>query len=103
MFDFSKLEGVEPSSLEMQVGGFGKVPASLDSERSVLSWKVPRKLRNENCPVQVSLRQAGKLRRVAWQFSLDKLVLYMPAYEERFPQQELPGAVPKAIPVGRGE
>jgi peptidoglycan/xylan/chitin deacetylase (PgdA/CDA1 family) len=101
-FDFSKLDGVEPSSLEMHVGGFGKVPATLDQEGKVLSWKVTRKLRNEHCIVRVDLKQAGKSRRVTWQFSIDKLVLYTPAYEERFPREELEGTVPKAIPVGRG-
>ena len=101
-FDFSKLEGVEPTSLEMRVGGFGEVPATLDSEKKIFSWKVPRKLRNDTCSVQVTLRQAGKQRRVAWSFSIDKLVLYTPDYTEKFPAEELP-AVPKAIPVALPE
>ena len=97
-FDFSKLEGVEAAGMEMRVGGFGKVPATLDSERKVLSWKVPRKLRNETCAVQVTLRQDGKRRRVAWQFSIDKLVLYTPAYVEKYETDRVK-PVPKAIPV----
>ena len=100
-FDFSKLEGVESTSLEMRVGGFGKVPAKLDPDKKVFSWKVPRKLRNETCTVQVTLRQAGKQRRVAWEFSIDKLMLYTPQYVDKYPVEELEAAVPKAIPVGR--
>ena len=99
-FEFSKLEGVEPSSLEMRVGGFGKVPAVLDLANSTFSWKVPRKLRNATCSVQVSLLQAGKQRRVNWEFRIDKLVLYTPQYTEQFPRKEPEGTVPKAIPVG---
>ena len=100
-FDFSKLEGVEPSSLEMRVGGFGTVPAVLDEASRVFSWQLPRKLRNDTCNVLVTLRQAGKLRRVSWSFSIDKLVLYTPDYEEQFPGERIEDAIPKAIPVGQ--
>ena len=85
----------------MRVGGFGKVPALLDDEAKVLSWQVPRKLRNDTCAVQVTLRQAGKQRRVAWEFTIDMLALYTPVYDEKYPQAVPDDAVPKAIPVGR--
>jgi len=99
-FDYSKLDGVEPTSLSMRVGGFGTVPAILDEGAKILSWQVPRKLRNDTCQVQVSLKQGGKSQRVAWSFAIDKLVLYTPDYDEQFQGAVVDDAVPKAIPVG---
>ena len=98
IFDFTKLEGVDTSTLKMQIGGFGTVPATLNAEKTTFSWQLTRKLRNETCSVQVSFQQNGKPRRVAWVFSIDKVELYTPNYRERY-EKDKEEPIRRAIPV----
>lgn len=76
-----EVEGLDPDSLEMTVGGFGKVPAVFDGEAGTLSWKPNRRLRSDRCQVQVSWKdREGKAPALPlrWAFQIDQEAAYVP-------------------------
>lgn len=54
--DLSQESSLDPESLVMRVGGFGKVPAQWDENKKTFSWKINRPLRNSFCNVSVQWR-----------------------------------------------
>lgn len=77
--DLSKVENLDPTSLVMRVGGFGKVPARFDPESSSLQWKVNRRLRHRSCEVSVQWRllQATKYESpMRWSFLIEREAAY---------------------------
>jgi hypothetical protein len=79
--DLSKLPDIDPATLVMKVSGFGEVPASYTPDTGKYSWQVNRRLRNSNCQVAVSWKDAaGKPPEtpLRWSFQIDRDSAYLP-------------------------
>lgn len=77
--DLSKVENLDPSSLVMRVGGFGKVPARFDPQTSSLQWTVNRRLRHRSCEISVQWRllQSTKYETpMRWSFLIEREAAY---------------------------
>ncbi len=83
--DVSKLEGIDPASVEMKVAGFGKVPAVYDETEKTISWLVAETLRTGECQVVVTFkrRDEPKPDLVSWRFTIDLLAHYLPEEPEK--------------------
>jgi peptidoglycan/xylan/chitin deacetylase (PgdA/CDA1 family) len=58
--DLSGVENLDPASVVMRVGGFGKVNATFSGDNQQLTWTVNRRLRLSICEVSVQWRLKGK-------------------------------------------
>jgi peptidoglycan/xylan/chitin deacetylase (PgdA/CDA1 family) len=83
--DLSKLEGVDPASVVMKVGGFGVVPSVFNPATGVVSWTVARRLRGKECTVSLSMKRAGERKAdfARWSFAIDRTAYYLPDYEKQ--------------------
>ncbi len=82
--DLATVENLDPASLSMKVAGFGEVPAKFAADTKKFSWQVNRKLRQPNCQISVSWKDAsGKLVEppLRWSFQLDREAAYLPEEE----------------------
>jgi len=73
------VEGLDPGSVIMRVGGFGRVPAKMNLETKEISWMVNRPLRQPICEVSVQWRLLGKDRYepvMRWSFGIDRVANY---------------------------
>ncbi len=77
--DFSRLEGLDPSSLVLRVSGFGRVSPTYDPATSRLSYQTPEALRSDTCTVQISFRHGGstKVEMIAWTFRINLSADYL--------------------------
>jgi len=79
--DLSAIENLDPESLSMKVGGFGKVPAVFNPNTKVLSWTVNRPLRQPVCETLVEWKLVGKKKAenpMRWNFRIDHEANYYP-------------------------
>jgi peptidoglycan/xylan/chitin deacetylase (PgdA/CDA1 family) len=79
--DFAKAENIDPTTLKMQVAGFGEVPANYASEGKIFSWQVNRRLRQPVCQVLVTWKDTeGKATEapLKWSFQIDREATYLP-------------------------
>jgi peptidoglycan/xylan/chitin deacetylase (PgdA/CDA1 family) len=79
--DLSKVGDFDPSSLVMQVSGFGEVPARFTPETGKYSWQVNRRLRQTVCKVSVSWKDAAggaPAPPLRWSFQIDRDSAYLP-------------------------
>ncbi|MFV1995397.1 MAG: hypothetical protein ACC661_08160, partial [Verrucomicrobiales bacterium] len=78
--DLSKLEGVDPGSIQMTISGLGWVPARYDAATGRLSYQMQQRLRARECSVYVRLKRASEEQAdvIAWKFFLDKVPHYIP-------------------------
>ena len=77
--NLSGVESLDPESIVMRVGGFGKVPAVLNPETMEIAWTVNRPLRQMVCDVSVQWRLKGKTRYepvMKWAFAVDRVASY---------------------------
>lgn len=77
--DLSKIEGLDPESIVMRVGGFGKVPAVLNPETKEIAWTVNRPLRQLLCEVSVQWKLKGNTKYeplMKWSFAIDHVSSY---------------------------
>lgn len=78
--DLSKVEDLDPETLEMRVSGFTKVPAGFDPETKRYSWQVQRPLRRPTCQVSVHWRNLEGERPetpLRWTFQIDREAAYL--------------------------
>lgn len=83
----NSITDLDPESLSMTVSGFGKVPASFDSEKKTFSWNVNRPLRSPKYSVSVTYRKNGAKRTevpIRWSFGLDFQTLYQKELSSNF-------------------
>ena len=96
MVDLSRLEQtIDPKTIILKIGGYGKVPASYDPETKIVRYQVPQKLRNRDCLVQFSVKVRGEKRpyMLPWRFYIERDALYLePPVEVK--------AEPETQPVG---
>lgn len=78
--DVSKLDGLDPATIEMKIAGFGKVPAVYDPAEKKISWLVQETLRGNECQVFVSFKRKSEPKPdlVSWRFYIDLLAHYLP-------------------------
>ena len=79
--DLSKVENLDPDTVEMRIAGLAKVPATFDPETKVISWRVNRPLRFPTCIVKVRWRKEGKNDyepALTWTFVIDREAAYRP-------------------------
>jgi hypothetical protein len=65
----------------MRVAGFGKVPASFDSDKQTVSWKINRRLRSRTCEVSVQwrlLEETKYQKPMTWVFRVNREAAYQP-------------------------
>lgn len=77
--DLSAVENLDPESLVMRVGGFGKVNATYDPQTGLFSWTVNRRLRLRMCEASVQWRQLGASdheRPMRWSFLIEREASY---------------------------
>ena len=78
--DISRLEGVDPSSVTMKLGGLGQVPCQYDPRTGRITYQVVEPLRSNEAHVHVSFQRSGndKPDMVSWKFFIDLLAHYLP-------------------------
>lgn len=79
--NLSSVEDIDLESVEMLIGGFGKVDAALDPETSTFSWTVTRPLRLPTCEVIIRYRKTDSLTYelpARWSFLVDLEAAYLP-------------------------
>jgi peptidoglycan/xylan/chitin deacetylase (PgdA/CDA1 family) len=79
--DLSQETEVDPESIVMRVGGFGKVPAKWNEEDKTFSWQVNRPLRIPVCQVSVQWRLKDHREYelpMRWSFRIDLEAAYQP-------------------------
>lgn len=62
---------IDPKSVEMQLSGFGPVPATYDAASGLISYQTTQKIRDRSCTVTVTALAAGKRISTRWSFNVD--------------------------------
>ncbi len=72
--DLSKVANIDPENILMSIPGYGRVPASYNTDTKTLSWQVNRRLRSPSCEVSVKWKttDGSKYKRpMTWVFNID--------------------------------
>jgi peptidoglycan/xylan/chitin deacetylase (PgdA/CDA1 family) len=64
---------IDPKSVQMQLSGFGPVPATYDAASGLISFQTTQKIRDRNCTVTVTAIASGKKVSTRWSFSVEPL------------------------------
>ena len=64
----------------MRVAGLGLVPAQLDATTLVVSYRLPARLRRQDCAVTLSFKRAADQpdEVISWRFKVDLPAAYVP-------------------------
>ena len=78
--DLSKLEGIDPESVELRIPGLGLLQAEFDEATGRLSCRPPVTLRAPEVAVHVRLRRKAEEKDdlVSWKFFIDQKAAYVP-------------------------
>ncbi len=78
--DLSKLEGIDPESVELRIPGLGLLQAEFDATTGRLSCRPPVMLRAPEVAVHVRLRRKAEEKDdlVSWKFFIDQKAAYVP-------------------------
>jgi hypothetical protein len=64
--------GVDISTVQMKVSGFGRVPAKIDAATRTVQWTLPCRVYMPNLSVHVTWKNTdGKAHKAEWSFSVD--------------------------------
>ncbi|MDB6073519.1 MAG: hypothetical protein JWO89_1159 [Verrucomicrobiaceae bacterium] len=87
-----RLGSIVPESLRLRIGGYGMVPAEFDPKTFVLRYKLPSKLRREDCNVTLMFKRSTEAEEemVTWKFKVDLTAAYLPAVAEAKKEAENP-------------
>ena len=110
--DVSKLDGIDPASIEMKIAGFGKVPAQFNTAEKKISYLMSEALRSNECQVFVTFKRKAEPKPdlVSWRFFIDLVAHYLPDEPEKLekatvvdegaltPGDEMPAEQPVAAP-----
>ncbi len=83
--DFSTITDLDTASINMEIAGFGNVPAKWDASSGLFSWTINRPLRQRSCDVTVRYKRlniAEEQAPIRWTFMIDRDAAYMPREEE---------------------
>jgi len=77
------LGSIVPESIRLRIGGYGMVPAEFDPKTFVLRYKLPSKLRREDCNVTLMFKRDAETpeEMVTWRFKVDLSAAYLPVVE----------------------
>jgi hypothetical protein len=108
--DVSKLEGIDPATVEMKVAGFGKVAAQYDPAAGKITWLTQESLRSNECQVFVTFKRKSEPKPdlVSWRFFIDLVAHYLPDEPEKLEKATVveegalpqPAVVPETPPSG---
>jgi peptidoglycan/xylan/chitin deacetylase (PgdA/CDA1 family) len=62
---------IDPKSVEMQLSGFGPVPATYDPASGLISFQTTQKIRDRSCTVTVTAIAGGKKVSTRWSFNVE--------------------------------
>ncbi len=62
---------IDPKSVQMQLSGFGPVPASYDPATGLISYQTTQKIRERACTVTVTATAGGKKVSTRWNFYIE--------------------------------
>ena len=62
---------IDPKTVEMQLSGFGPVPASYDSASGLITYQTTQKIRDRSCTVTVTAIASGKKVSTRWNFYVE--------------------------------
>lgn len=65
---------IDPKTVEMQLSGFGPVPASYDPASGLISYQTTQKIRDRSCTVTVTAIASGKKVSTRWNFYVEPQV-----------------------------
>ena len=79
-----RLGSIVPESIRLRIGGYGMVPAEFDPKTFVLRYKLPTKLRREDCNVTLLFKREDDSpeEMVTWRFKVDLAASYLPVVAE---------------------
>ena len=103
--DVSKLEGIDPASIEMKIAGFGTVPVEFDAAEKKIRYRMTETLRGNECQVFVTFKREAEQKPdlVSWRFSIDLVAHYLPEEPEKLEKatvvEEAVLSQPEAQPV----
>jgi peptidoglycan/xylan/chitin deacetylase (PgdA/CDA1 family) len=99
--NLSRLGAIIPETIVMRISGFGAVPVEFDPATQFISYRVPQRLRLDECTVNLSFRRtdAEKDELVSWKFKIDQSASYLPQELVTEPAPETPEPAPKAAPA----
>lgn len=84
-----------PESVRMRVSGLGNVPAHFDPATFVVRYRLPYRIRREECYVTLSFKRdpAQPEEIISWKFKVNLAASYLPRNDE------VPMALPQAVPA----
>ncbi len=62
---------IDPKTVEMQLSGFGPVPATFDAASGLISYQTTQKIRDRSCTVTVTAIASGKKVSTRWSFNVE--------------------------------
>jgi peptidoglycan/xylan/chitin deacetylase (PgdA/CDA1 family) len=76
----ARIGAIIPESIRMRVAGMGTVPAQYDPATMTVSYRIPYRLRRDDCAVTLSFKRAeGQPDEVvSWRFKVDLSAAYQP-------------------------
>lgn len=76
----SRMGDVLPETITLRVGGFGVVPYQYDASTQTVQYRIPQRLRGDDCTVILSFKRSGqeKEETVTWSFKIDHAASYIP-------------------------
>jgi len=104
--DVSKLDGIDPATVEMKVAGFGKVAAQYDPAAGKITWLTQESLRSSECQVFVTFKRKSEPKPdlVSWRFFIDLVAHYLPDEPEKLEKatvvEERALSYPSEVPPG---
>ena len=70
--NLSQVGQIDPSSVQMRIGGLGLVPASFDPKTGIVSYQVTQRLRDKTCTVILSAKSGDKKVETHWTFGVEE-------------------------------
>lgn len=74
------LGSILPESVKLRIGGLGVVPASYDQLNMTVTYRLPYKLRKEDCAVTLSFKRTAESEDevINWRFKVNLTAAYLP-------------------------
>ena len=78
--NLERVATVVPESVRMRVGGLGVVPATYDPATKTVTYRLPYRLRQQDCAVTLNFKRSAELADevISWRFKIDLEAAYLP-------------------------
>ena len=76
----ARMGSIDPTSIKMRVSGIGGVPVTFDPSTLTVRYRLPHKLRREECTVTLTFKRTPEQppEVVSWRFKIDLAASYLP-------------------------